>query len=174
MSQPIPADYLSVDCWTMLSRPSAAGTRTGPPAGVRVRALVQGHCKTKGSGWCRNATSQETNYTTHSLPAFGEGLQALLNTILVNITISQYFSSELMTVKTLCFTKYHKISLYNDTEFRRACLLGGGRVDSWRKAGKWRRGFAEIVCGKRRGLDKSLILQRKEETVAEGGFIHYI
>lgn len=87
---------------------------------------------------------------TVCLPAFGEELQALLNTVLVSITISSNFSSELMTVKALCFSKYHKISLDNDTEFWRACLLGG-QVDSWRKTGKWRRGFAEIVCGKRRG-----------------------
>lgn len=59
------------------------------------------------------------------------------------------------------FTKYHMISLYNDTGFQGACLLGAGWILGGKLEGG-RRGFAEIV-GKRRGLDKSLILQRKEK-----------
>lgn len=136
MSQPIPTDYLSVDCWTMLSRPSAAGMRTGQPAGVRVRALVQRHCKTK-SGWCRNATSQKINYTIHRVLVFlllekscrpCWKLKHWFIPILVKITITQCFLSELMTTKALCYTKYHIISLYNDTGFQRACLLGAGWI----------------------------------------------
>lgn len=58
-------------------------------------------------------------------------------------------------------TKYHRISSYSGTAFRG--LSVGRRVDSGRNAVKQRDGFVENACLKRRGLDKSLILQRKEK-----------
>ena len=169
MSQPIPSDYLSVDCWTMLSRPSAAGMRTGQPVGVGVRALVQRRCKTKGSGWCGNATSQKINKTIRSVLVFlllekscGPCwvLKHWFIPDLVKITLTRSSLSELLTAVALC--------LLNATEWVYTMTWDStghvGGADSGSKAGKWRRGFAGIVWGgKRRGLDKSLILQRKEK-----------
>lgn len=64
-------------------------------------------------------------------------------------------------------TKYHSTSLYNDTDAPGACQLGAGLILG-ANVRKRRRRFAKIVCGEMSvcgggGLDKSLILQRKEK-----------
>lgn len=60
------------------------------------------------------------------------------------------------------FTEYHRLSLCSDTVFQGACRLGAG----WILGGMLESGegvLQKLFAGKRGGLDKSLILQRKEK-----------
>lgn len=69
------------------------------------------------------------------------------------------------------FAECHRMSLYNDMGFHRACRWGGFWEQSWKVA----KGFCrDCLGGGKEGVRQITNSAEERKTVAEGGFIHYI